>query len=293
MTARIITVTSGKGGVGKTTTVANLGVALSRMGQRVVVIDSDIGLRNLDMILGLQNRIIYDIVDLVEGRCRARQALIRDRVVPELYLLPAAQSRDKTAVSPADMVRICDQLKGECDFILVDSPAGIELGFRNAIAPSDEFILVTTPEYAALQDVDRVLGILEAEGRDRARLIITRMRPDLSRRGESLTVAQVLDVLGLDCWALCPRASMSSPRTRGVLSLTPPRRWRGRPIRTSLGGCWASRWRFIPLLEGRRPWWQRLGLGRRETRTMKPRAIWRTFDGLSLLLTCCWWSAAS
>jgi len=262
MTARIITVTSGKGGVGKTTTVANLGVALSRRGQRVVVIDSDIGLRNLDMILGLQNRIIYDIVDLVEGRCRARQALIRDRVVR-----PAAQSRDKTAVSPADMVRICDQLKGECDFILVDSPAGIELGFRNAIAPSDEFILVTTPEYAALQDVDRVLGILEAEGRDRARLIINRMRPDLSRRGESLTVAQVLDVLGLDLLGIVPESvDVIASNVRGVPVAHATETLAGQAYQNIARRLLGEQVAFIPLLEGRRPWWQRLGLGRRETR---------------------------
>jgi septum site-determining protein MinD len=264
MSARIITITSGKGGVGKTTTVANLGVALSRMGQRVVVIDSDIGLRNLDMILGLQNRIIYDIVDLVEGRCRARQALIRDRVVPELYLLPAAQSRDKTAVSPADMVRICEQLRNECDFILVDSPAGIELGFRNAIAPSDEFVLVTTPEYAALQDVDRVLGILESEGRDQTRLIINRMRPELSRRGDSLTVDQVLDVLGLDLLGIVPESEdVIAANVRGVPIAHAAETLAGQAYQNIARRLLGEQVAFIPLLKGRPKWWQRLGLGRR------------------------------
>lgn len=184
MPTRIVTVTSGKGGVGKTTTTANLGVALAKLGQRVVVIDTDIGLRNLDVIMGLQNRIIYDIVDLVEGRARLRQALIRDREQDELYLLPAAQTRDKSAISPADLVRVCAQLRGECDYVLIDSPAGIELGFRNAVAPADEFVLVTTPDEAAIQDVDRVLGILESEGRTATSLVVNRMRPDWVRRND-------------------------------------------------------------------------------------------------------------
>ncbi len=264
MPARIITITSGKGGVGKTTTVANLGVALARAGQRVVVIDSDIGLRNLDMLLGLQNRIIYDVVDLVEGRCRPRQALIRDRVVPELYLLPAAQSRDKTAVSPADMVHICDQLRGECDFILVDSPAGIELGFRNAIAPANEFILVTTPEYAALQDADRVLGILESEGRSQVRLVINRVRPELARRGDSLSVAQVMDVLAVDLLGIVPESEeVIAANVRGVPIAHEAETLAGRAYGNIARRLLGEDVPFIPLLEGRQTLWQRLGLGRR------------------------------
>lgn len=204
MAARIITVTSGKGGVGKTTTTANLGIALAHLGQKVVIIDTDIGLRNLDVVMGLQNRIIYDIVDLVEGRCRLRQALIRDRFAPELYLLPAAQSRDKSAVSPADMQRLCKQLASECDIILIDSPAGIEAGFRNAIAAADEFILVTTPDPSAVQDVDRVLGILEAEGQRALRLIINRVRPELVKRQESLSPEQILETLDVELLGVIP-----------------------------------------------------------------------------------------
>ncbi len=204
MPTRVITVTSGKGGVGKTTTTANLGVALAKLGQRVVVIDTDIGLRNLDVVMGLQNRIIYDIVDLVEGRARLRQALIHDRVEQELYLLPAAQSRDKSAVSPADLIQVCTQLRGECDFVLIDSPAGIELGFRNAVAPADEFVLVTTPDYSAIQDVDRVLGILEAEGRIDTRLVVNRIRPELVRRNDMLSVEEIVSRLAIPLLGVVP-----------------------------------------------------------------------------------------
>lgn len=204
MLTRVITITSGKGGVGKTTTTANLGVALSRLKRRVVVIDTDIGLRNLDVVMGLQNRIIYDIVDLVEGRCRLRQALIRDKLMPQLYLLPAAQSRDKSAVSPADMLQVCEQLRGECDFVLIDSPAGIESGFRNAVAAADEVILVTSPDVSSVQDVDRVLGILEADGHRSLALIINRIRPKLVRRKEMLSPAQIMKTVGIDLLGIVP-----------------------------------------------------------------------------------------
>jgi septum site-determining protein MinD len=181
MAARILTITSGKGGVGKTTATANLGVALALNGQRVVTIDADIGLRNLDVMMGLENRIVYDLVDVVEGRCRLRQAMIRDKRLSELYLLPAAQTRDKTAVSPEDMVRITDQLRPEFDFIIIDSPAGIEQGFRNAIAPADEVLIITTPEISAVRDADRIIGLVEAEEKESTYLIINRLRPDMVR----------------------------------------------------------------------------------------------------------------
>ena len=149
MTAKVVTVTSGKGGVGKTTTTANIAVALAGLSQKVVCIDGDIGLRNLDVVLGLENRIVYDLVDVVEGRCRLRQAMIRDKRLPDLYLIPAAQTRDKSSVSPSDMVRLCDELRPEVDWILIDSPAGIERGFRNSIAPADNILVVTNPEVSA------------------------------------------------------------------------------------------------------------------------------------------------
>ena len=204
MAAKVITITSGKGGVGKTTATANLGVALGLSGQRVVVIDADIGLRNLDVVMGLENRIVYDIVDVTEGYCRLRQALIRDKHVEELYLMPAAQTRDKTAVSPEDMVELCDQMRDDFDFILVDSPAGIEQGFRNAIAPADKVLIVTTPEVAAVRDADRIIGLIEAEEKGPASLIINRLRPEMVRYGNMLTTEDVVEILAIDLIGIVP-----------------------------------------------------------------------------------------
>jgi len=204
MGARAITVTSGKGGVGKTTLTANLGVALAMQGHRVVVIDADVGLRNLDMMLGLENRIVYDLVDVVEGRCRLRQALVRDKRLAELFLLPAAQTRDKSAVQPDDMVRVCESLREQHDFILIDSPAGIEQGFRYAIAPADEILIVTNPEVAAVRDADRVIGLVEAEEKGPPQLIINRLRLDMVQRGEMLDIADVVELLAIDLVGVVP-----------------------------------------------------------------------------------------
>lgn len=204
MAARVITITSGKGGVGKTTVAANLGVALAMRGQRVVAIDADIGLRNLDVMLGLENRIVYDLVDVVEGRCRLRQAMVRDKRLQELYLLPAAQTRDKSAVQPEDLVRVCNELRDSFDFLLVDSPAGIEHGFRTAIAPADEVFIITNPEVAAVRDADRVIGLIEAEGKGPARLIINRLKPDLVRRGDMLNTEAVIELLAIDLIGIIP-----------------------------------------------------------------------------------------
>lgn len=204
MTATVITVTSGKGGVGKTTTTANLAVALAIGGKKVVCIDGDIGLRNLDVVLGLENRIVYDLVDVVEGRCRLRQAMIRDKRLPELYLIPAAQTRDKSAVSPSDMVRLCDDLRSEYDWILIDSPAGIERGFRNAVAPADTVVVVTNPEVSAVRDADRIIGLVEAEEKGPARLIINRLNPALIKRGDMLTADDVLELLAVELIGIVP-----------------------------------------------------------------------------------------
>jgi len=204
MGARVITITSGKGGVGKTTATANLSVALAMRGQRVVSIDADIGLRNLDVVMGLENRIVYDLVDVVEGRCRLRQAMVRDKRLSELYLLPAAQTRDKNSVEPEQMVQICQELRPDFDFILVDSPAGIEQGFRNAIAPADEAIIVTTPEVSAVRDADRIIGLIEAAGKETMRLLINRLRPDMVRREDMLSIDDVLDVLAIDLLGVIP-----------------------------------------------------------------------------------------
>ena len=204
MTGKVITVTSGKGGVGKTTATANMGAALADLGHKVVCIDADIGLRNLDVVLGLENRIVYDLVDVVEGRCRLRQAMIRDKRLPELYLIPAAQTRDKSAVSPSDMIRLCDELRPECDWILIDSPAGIERGFRNAVAPADIVVVVTNPEVSAVRDADRIIGLIEAEEKGPARLVINRIKPDMVRRGDMLAVDDVLELLAVELIGMIP-----------------------------------------------------------------------------------------
>ena len=205
MGARVITITSGKGGVGKTTATANLAVALANLGKKVVCIDADIGLRNLDIVMGLENRIVYDLVDVVEGRCKLRQALVKDKRVPDLYLLPAAQTRDKTAISPQDMVMLTSQLRNECDFILIDSPAGIEWGFRNALAPADEVIIITNPEASAVRDADRIIGLVEAEPRKvPISLVINRAKADMIRKGDMLSVNDVLDILSTPLLGVIP-----------------------------------------------------------------------------------------
>lgn len=204
MGAQVITITSGKGGVGKTTAVANLAVALAADGQKVVCVDGDIGLRNLDVVMGLENRIVYDVVDVIEGRCRLRQAMIRDKRLPELYLIPAAQTRDKSAVSPSEMVRLCDELRREVDWVIIDSPAGIERGFKNAIAPADRVIVLTNPEVSAVRDADRVIGILEAEEKGPPDLIINRLNPAMVKRHDMLSTADVLDLLAIRLIGIVP-----------------------------------------------------------------------------------------
>lgn len=202
--ARVLTITSGKGGVGKTTTTANLGSALALQGQRVVCVDADIGLRNLDVVMGLENRIVYDLVDVVEGRCRLRQALIKDKRFPELFLLPAAQTRDKDAVSPEDMIALSNELRREFDFVLIDSPAGIEGGFRNAIAGADEVLIVTTPEVSAVRDADRIVGLVEAFEKGHPRLILNRIRPQMVNRGEMMSKEDVVEILAIDLIGVVP-----------------------------------------------------------------------------------------
>jgi septum site-determining protein MinD len=217
MVGKVLTVTSGKGGVGKTTATANLGAALAAEGAKVVCVDADIGLRNLDVVLGLENRIVYDIVDIVEGRCRLRQALIRDKRLPDLFLIPAAQTRDKSAVSPSDMVRLCNDLREEHDWILIDSPAGIERGFRNAIAPADVVLVVTNPEVSAVRDADRIIGLVEAEEKGPAQLVINRIRPGMVRRGEMLSPEDVLELLAVELIGMIPEdENIVTSTNRGI-----------------------------------------------------------------------------
>ncbi len=196
-TSRVIVITSGKGGVGKTTTTANLGIALEELGEKVALLDADIGLRNLDLALGLENRIIYDIVDVVEGRADFRKALIKHKRNQNLVLLPAAQTRDKSAVSPEQMQKVINDLKDDgFTFILIDCPAGIEQGFRNAIAGATEAIIVTNPEMSSVRDADRIVGMLEAEGLKNPKLIVNRIRQKMVDNNEMLSVADVQEVLG-------------------------------------------------------------------------------------------------
>ena len=176
---QVIVITSGKGGVGKTTTTANVGTGLAMLGKKVVLIDTDIGLRNLDVVMGLENRIVYNLVDVVENNCRIKQALIKDKRYPNLYLLPSAQTKDKTSVSPEQMKKLADELREEFDYILLDCPAGIEQGFKNAIAGADRALVVTTPEVSAVRDADRIIGLLEANEIRQTHLIVNRLRTDM------------------------------------------------------------------------------------------------------------------
>ncbi len=200
----VIVITSGKGGVGKTTTTANLGSALALNGKKVVLVDTDIGLRNLDVVMGLENRIVYDIVDVVEEKCKLRQALIKDKRFNELFLLPAAQTRDKSAVDEIQMKELTSKLKDDFDFVLVDCPAGIEQGFKNAIAGADRALVVTNAEISSIRDADRIIGLLEAAEIKNPELIINRLRPNMVKRGEMMDVEDIVDLLSIDLIGVIP-----------------------------------------------------------------------------------------
>ena len=213
--SEVIVITSGKGGVGKTTTTANVGTGLAQLNKKVVLIDTDIGLRNLDVVMGLENRIVYNpvsythltlptICNVVEGNCKIKQALIKDKKYPELYLLPSAQTRDKTSVSPEQMKKLTDELREEFDYILLDCPAGIEQGFKNAIAGADRAIVVTTPEVSAIRDADRIIGLLEANEVKKTELIVNRLRMDMVKRGDMMSVEDVCDILAIPLLGAVP-----------------------------------------------------------------------------------------
>ena len=205
MTGRVIVITSGKGGVGKTTTNANIGTALARAGKKVVMVDTDLGLRNLDLLLGLENRIVYTIVDVVEERCKLKQALVKDKKIPNLCLLAAAQTRDKTAVTEEQLKNICDELKEQFDFVLVDCPAGIEQGFQNAVAGATEAIVVTTPEMSAVRDADRIIGLLEAKEEIQSyKLLLNRVRPSMIKANDMMSVEDVVNILSCDLIGIIP-----------------------------------------------------------------------------------------
>lgn len=202
--SEVYVITSGKGGVGKTTTSANIGAGLAELDKKVILIDTDIGLRNLDVVLGLENRIIYNLVDVVEGKCRIKQAVIKDARFPNLSLLPSSQARDKTAVTPYQMRKLIEQLKSDYDYILLDCPAGIEQGFSNAVAGAEHAIIVTTPEVSAIRDADRVSGLLSSRGIEDIHLIVNRLRWDLIKKGDMMSVDDVVDILGLSLLGCIP-----------------------------------------------------------------------------------------
>ena len=204
MTGRTIVITSGKGGVGKTTATANIGTGLAMRGHKVIVIDTDIGLRNLDVIMGLENRIVYDLVNVIEGKCKMNQAMIRGKHDYELYLIPAAQTRDKNSIEPEQLRDLCAELEKEFDYVLIDCPAGIEQGFKNAIAAAHEAIIVTTPEVSAIRDADRVIGLLESSGLHRPRLIINRISPEMVKRGDMMDQKDVENPLAVEIIGLVP-----------------------------------------------------------------------------------------
>lgn len=229
MSGKVLVITSGKGGVGKTTTTANIGTALAKAGKKVVLIDTDLGLRNLDLLLGLENRIVYTIVDVVEERCKLKQALVKDKKNPNLCLLAAAQTRDKTSVTSEQLKSICDILKEENDYIIIDCPAGIEQGFENATAPATEAIIVTTPEMSAVRDADRIIGLLEAKEQiESHKLLINRVRPNLVKTNDMMSVDDVQEILSCDIIGIIPEDT-------GIITSTN----KGEPIvndETSLAG---------------------------------------------------------
>jgi len=204
MPGKTIVVTSGKGGVGKTTTTANLGVGLALRGHKVVVIDTDIGLRNLDVVMGLENRIVYDLVNVVEGTCKVNQAMIRDKHCENLYLIPAAQIRDKTAIQAGQLREVCEQLKNDFDYVVIDCPAGIELGFQNAITAADEAVVVTTPEVSAIRDADRVIGLVEAAQLPTPGLVVNRFKPQMVKQNDMMNTQQIMELLSVQLLGVVP-----------------------------------------------------------------------------------------
>jgi septum site-determining protein MinD len=206
MAGKTIVVTSGKGGVGKTTTVANLGTTLAKSQHSVVMIDTDIGLRNLDVVMGLENRIVYNLVDVIEGKCRKEQAMIRDRKLSNLFIIPAAQTREKNSVTPEQMKELCSKLAEEFDFVFIDCPAGIEQGFKNAIAGADNALVVTTPEVSAIRDADRVIGLLEAAMLTNISLIINRLNAKMVKKGDMMSTDDIISLLSVPLLGVVPES---------------------------------------------------------------------------------------
>ncbi len=248
MSGKIFVITSGKGGVGKSTNTANLGTGLAMLGRKVVVVDADIGLRNLDMILGLENRIVYDLVNVIERTCKISQALIRDKRYKNLFLLPAAQTRSKEAVTADQMLELTEKLRKVFDYVLIDCPAGIETGFRNAVVGADMALLVTTPEVSAVRDVDRVIGLLEASGKRNPKLIINRLNPELVRRGDMLDTEAILQILAVELIGVIPEdESMVAYTNRGEPAILSNKSIAGKAFRNIVRRIEGEEVEFLPL----------------------------------------------
>lgn len=251
MPGNVITVTSGKGGVGKTTTTANLAVALALAGKRVIVVDADIGLRNLDLVMGLENRILHDVVDVVEGRCQLEQALVRDTRVDSLFLLAAAQTRDKADVGIQQMVSVCKSLTHMADYVIIDSPAGIEHGFQSAVAPADRVLIVTTPDVSALRDADKVIFLLERDWKHQPGLVVNRYNARLSRNGELRDVDDILDILAVDLLGVVPEdKSIVLATDRGTPVVLNKRSWVSTAYRNIAQRIMGNN---VPLMDFREP----------------------------------------
>ncbi|MBD3308613.1 septum site-determining protein MinD [candidate division KSB3 bacterium] len=248
MAGKVFVITSGKGGVGKSTNTANLGTGLAMLGRKVVVVDADIGLRNLDMVLGLENRIVYDLVNVVERTCKISQALIRDKRHKNLFLLPAAQTRNKEAVSADQMIELTEKLRKVFDYVLIDCPAGIETGFHNAVIGADMALLVTTPEVSAVRDVDRVVGLLEASGKRNPKLIINRLNPDLVKRGDMLDPEAILQILAVELIGIVPEDNdMVAYTNRGEPAILSKKSLAGKAFRNIVRRIEGETVEFLPL----------------------------------------------
>jgi septum site-determining protein MinD len=248
MGGKVIVITSGKGGVGKSTNTANIGTGLAMLGRKVCVVDADIGLRNLDMIMGLENRIVYDLVNVIERTCKISQALIRDKRNKTLFLLPAAQTKTKESVSSDQMLELTEKLRQVFDYVLIDSPAGIEAGFRNAVVGADMALLITTPEVSAVRDVDRVIGLLEAAGKRNPKLIINRMKADMVERGDMLSTEAILQILAVELIGIIPEESeMVAYTNRGEPAILSEKSIAGKAFKNIVRRLEGEQVDFLPL----------------------------------------------
>lgn len=245
--SEVIVVTSGKGGVGKTTTTANLGVGLAMRGNKVVLVDTDTGLRNLDLLLGLENRIMYDLVDVISGRVAYRKALVRHKKFETLFLLPTSQVKDKSAVNPEQLVQLCEELRKEYDYILIDCPAGIEQGFQTAIAAADCAIVVTMPEISAVRDADKIIGELGRADKENIKLVVNRIRPQMVEKGDMLDMGDINDILSIECIGQVPDDELVVTSTnRGEPVITMENSHAGQAYRNIVGRICGEQ---IPFME--------------------------------------------